>query len=496
MTRSALATIFAICCVTAGTAAASEESTRLSARGLVEFHAARYSEALARFDQAVAADPADAYARYYRAVTRGRLQDLPGAISDLRAALAAKPDFDQAALELGAALVQTGSYQEAIPWLEQARRDPQADAQASLFLGLCQLRLGQLDAARANFERAERDPQQRLAARYYEGVIAYREGDRPHAEELFGEVLRNSPASDVKREAALFLDRLHGATQQRFQLYGTAGFQYDSNVVLAPSDSVIKQQVGISRQSDGRFILGAGGSYAVWQRDQTQLSLGYDFFQSLHFHLTDFNLEDHGPSVQVVSTAGIFQFGVLGRYDYYLLSTDSFLQEGTALPWVTILGDRGRLELYYRMRRRDFKKQTFFVLDGLNHAAGARQFFYLDTPDRYVFVSYRFDHEDAIHSGADSQQFAYDGQEVGGGVGWSFPFDISAEASYAYRYENYAPDSNRRHDDQHDIVAVIRKELTEHLAVVAGYFGNINNSNNNLYDYERHIGSLALEARF
>lgn len=496
MTRFALVTICAICCVTAGIAAASEESTRLSARALVDFHAGRYSEAMTRFDQAVAADSTDPYARYYRAVTRGRLQDLSGAISDLRAALATKPDFDQAALELGVALVQIGSYAEAIPWLEQAQRQPQATAQASLFLGLAQLRLGQLAPARANFERAETDPEQHLAARYYEGVIAYREGNRPHAEELFSEVVRNSPESDVKHEAALFLERLQGTEQRAFQLYGTAGFQYDSNVVLAPSDSVIKQNVGISRQSDGRFILGAGGSYSLWQHEQTQLSVGYDFFQSLHFRLTDFNLQDNGPSVQLVSTAGIFQFGVLGRYDYYLLSTDSFLQEGTALPWVTILGDRGRLELYYRMRRRDFKKQTFFILDGLNHAAGARQFFYLDTPNRYVFVSYRFDHEDPIHPGTDSQQFSYDGQEVGGGLGWSFPFGISAEASYAYRYENYAPDSNRRHDDQHDIIAVLRKELTEHLALVGAYFGNINNSNNNFYDYERHIGSLTLEARF
>ncbi len=496
MTRTALVTVFAICCVTAQMAAASEESTRVSARGLVEFHAGHYPEALARFDQAVAADSTDPYARYYRGVTRGRLQDLPGAISDLRAALAAKPDFDQAALELGVALVQTGSYAEATPWLEQAKRNPQAAAQASLFLGLAQLRLGQLDAARANFQRAETDPEQRLAARYYEGVIAYREGDRPHAEELFGEVLRNSPQSDVKQEAALFLERMHGTGQPSFQLYATAGFQYDSNVVLAPSDSAIKQDVGISRQSDGRFVFGAGGSYALWQHERTQLSVGYDFFQSLHFQLTDFNLQDHGPSVQLVSTAGMFQFGVLGRYDYYLLNTDSFLQEGTALPWVTILGDRGRLELFYRMRRRDFKKSSFFIRDAFNHAAGARQFYYLDTPDRYVFVSYRFDHEDPIHSGDDSQQFAYNGQEVGGGFGWSFPFAIDTEVSYAYRYENYAPASNQRHDDQHDITAVIRKELTEHLALVAGYFGNINNSNNNLYDYERHIGSLTLEARY
>ena len=112
----------AVLAVTAGVAAASEQSKLLYSRGLVEFHADHFEKALALFDQAVAADPADVYARYYRAVTRGRLHDVDGAIVDFKAVLAAKPDFDQAALDLGVALVQTGQYREALPWLEQAQR--------------------------------------------------------------------------------------------------------------------------------------------------------------------------------------------------------------------------------------------------------------------------------------------------------------------------------------------------------------------------------------
>ena len=492
---------FLVLLLPCGRASASEQSTRLSARGLVEFHAGRYSQALPLFDQAVAADAGDAYARYYRAVTRGRLHDLNGAIADFRAALAAKPDFDQAALELGVALVQTGAYTEAIPWLQQAQRIPEADAQASLFLGLAQLRLGQLEAARTNLQRAEKDPQQRLAARYYEGVVAYRSGDRQQAERLFTEVVQNSPESDVKHEAALFLQALRGRPARAFSLYGTAGFQYDSNVALAPGNETIKQETGISRQEDGRITLGAGVTYAAWQRDRTELSLGYEFFQSLHFRVTEFNLQDNGPSVQLVSSAGPFQFGILGRYDYYLLSTDSFLQEGTVLPWFAVLEDRGRSEIFYRMRRRDFIKQAYWVRDAFNHAAGVRQFYYIGSPDRSVFVGYRFDREDPVHGNADSEQYGYDGHEVSGGLAWALPAAIAAEASYAYHYQNYTitdltlPGSGR-HDDEHDIVFLARRGLTEHLTLIAGYFGTINNSNDQRFDYERHIGSVAVEARF
>jgi len=62
---------------------------------LAFFHGGQYTQALPLFDQAVAADPNDAYARYYRGVTHGRLEQWPAAVTDLRAAAAAKPDLEQ-----------------------------------------------------------------------------------------------------------------------------------------------------------------------------------------------------------------------------------------------------------------------------------------------------------------------------------------------------------------------------------------------------------------
>jgi tetratricopeptide (TPR) repeat protein len=167
LTRLVLLLIFPLI---GGVAAASEQSELLYSRGLVEFHAGRSDKALQLFDQAVQADGADVYARYYRGVTQGRLGNYAAAVSDLRSVLAAKPDLNQGALELGVALVQTAAYKEAIPWLERAQSVASLDADASFFLGLAELRLGQLDAARRNFERAGRNPELGLASRYYEGI--------------------------------------------------------------------------------------------------------------------------------------------------------------------------------------------------------------------------------------------------------------------------------------------------------------------------------------
>jgi len=500
-------------------AQASEQSKLLYSRGLVEFHAEHFDKALQIFDQAVAADATDMYARYYRAVTRGRLGDVNGAISDLRAVLAAQPDLEQAKLDLGVALIQANAYAEAVPWLEQAQHVPDLEARASLFLGLAHLRLGHIAVARENFRRAaERDPQQSVGARYYEGVADYQEGNRSGAEEHFVYVTKESPDSVMGREASAFLVKIREAERQRQQVYGSVGFQYDTNVVLAPADAALKSGVGISRQSDGRAIISVGGSYVPWQGKRAQLSVGYDFFQSLHFNLTEFDIQDHGPHIQWSGSLGPVQFGILGRYDYYLLSSDSFLQEATALPWVVITdGQAGRTELSYRMRRRDFKKPQFGVRDAFNHAASVRQVVYLNTPgDRYVSLGYQFDREDPVISGKlardhgnitefedVARSFAYDGNEVNGAIGWTFPQGIAAEATYAYRHERYAqesaafiPSQTRRSDNEHQIIVAARKRLSEELSLVAAYLGDFNNSNDSRFEYDRHIGSLTLEARF
>jgi hypothetical protein len=298
------------------------------------------------------------------------------------------------------------------------------------------------------------------------------------------------------KEALEFIDNIRHGGRPLGEVYGLLGMQYDSNVVLAPGDDQSKADLAISKQADGRGIISAGGVLNAYRSRTAQLSLGYEFYQSLHFELTDFNLQDHRLSTQAVGNAGPFQFGLLGQYDYYRLDTDSFLQEGTGLPWVGINeGDVARTEVFYRVRRRDFLQLRFSELrDAFNHAAGIRQFAYLGAPDRYAVAAYRYDHESPINALSDA--FGYDGHQVEGGLGWRLPIAITAEAVYAYRHEDYAPDSNDRRDHEHQIAVSLHRRLTELLAVSLAYLGTFNNSNKPEFEYDRHIGSVALEVRF
>lgn len=483
-----------------GVALASEESRKLTARGLFLLQSGFEADALNVFEEAVSADAQDVDARYYRGMLRGSRGDLGTAVADLRAVMAARPDFDEAALELGIALVQTGAFSEAVAWLEQAQRNARFESKASLYLGLAQLRLHELDKAKKNFERVGTDDDKSAqAARYYLGVVAYQQERWQDAEDSFQAVAAEKTGSAFEAEAATFLELMQRREQVPYQLHAAVGFEYDTNVLLAPDDEALKDQAEVSTQEDGRFSIAAGGSY-FWRLDPVRVAVGYDFYQSLHFDLQEFNLQDHRPALEITANLGAVQLGVLGEYNFYLREDSRFLQEGTALPWIAIVADdRGRSEFSYRMRRRDFLEDEFAVRDAFNHAFAARQVIFLGAPERYLALGYRFDIDDPVRDG-DSERFAYFANEVNAGVGWQLPFEVTAQATYAYRHERYklasslyvtGPDARR--DNESDIVVALARQLSESLSVSVGYSGTINNSNAAAFEYDRHITSLALQ---
>ena len=124
---------------------------------------------------------------------------------------------------------------------------------------------------------------------------------------------------------------------------------------------------------------------------------------------------------------------------------------------------------------------------------------FLGAPERYLALGYRFDIDDPVRSG-DSERFAYFANEVNTGIGWQLPFEVTAEASYAFPLERYKGTSNNytnridaRRDNESDIVVALARQLSESLSVTVGYSGTINNSNALAFKYDRHITSLALQ---
>lgn len=485
----------------AGMADASEQSEALYSRALVELKRGDERAALELFDRAVTADPADPLAYFHRGVARSKLGQSDLAIADFEAALAQRPDLHEAALELGIALVEAGRLDDAERWLQQAQIRESLAPQAYFYRGIAALRSGRYDDAREHLERARGgDPSLDVSARYYLGVAEYRSGRQAAAREHFTIVQRDSPHSAVGREATAFLTAMQSSQRSGSYLYGGVSMQYDTNVVLAPASGL--PDPAISRESDGRATISAGGVWEAWKNSRTRLSLGYDFYQDLHFELTEYNVQNHRPTVSIVSDFGTVRGAFVAQYDYFLLDNSSWLHGITAMPMVILpQAEIGHLEAYVRFQWRDYEQDKFRILNGYNTAGGVRQVLGLGAPGRVVWASFEVDKQDS--TAGNGELYEYRGLQGELSLRWPLPWQSAAQGGYRYRREDYnsassvfVPVGSSRNDDEHRLGLSLRKDLNDMFSLVAAWVGTWNESNKQDFDYDRHITSLGVELRY
>ncbi len=511
----------------AGSAGADEASERAYSQGLAELHGGGSAQASrgrfeasqaarsrfetsqaarSRFETSVAADPDDAFARYYLASALAKEGEVDDAIEHLRAALRLRPGFAEAAADLGTLLVRTDKAAEALPWLDLAAERADLRGRAMLMAGVAKLRLGELDAAVESFRAAAvHEPGVAVTARFYEGVAETRKGRDDIARGHFEWVVRQSPSSAFGVEAQHFLSKGGGFRERPWAVYLSLGVDYDSNVTLETDAQGDRADGTLPDNGDGSVNVRLGGRYRVWGNQDTALTVGYELFQRLYFDLDDYNLQGHRPGVRLTHRWRDVRVGVSLDYDYFLLEGHSYLQRVTGVPWIALHeGGWGRSEVSYRVRWNGYFRRppgggaaadpdgelADDVLDAVSHRPIVRQYFYLDGPGRSVSVAYLFEHRDPIDGG--DSRFEYDSHGVEVGVDWLLPWRVTSRATYTFRREEYARDG--RVDEPHEFVIGLRRPITANMTASAAYRGTIQDSNQ--FEYERHIGSLAIDYVF
>jgi hypothetical protein len=493
-------------------------SQLLYARGLIPFQAKNWEAAYRLFEQAVRADPSDALATYYRGLTAARLGLWNVALQDVQSAVRLQPDIPRAALDLGIVHFELGQYESAEKWFEEASRQPCCEFTGALFRGLTRYRLGDDAGAVTLLRQAEDDPELRLTARYYSALALLRQGEVEKARSILAALQADNPNSEVGRVAAKYLSKVPARRGAGFaetapiarpwSLRADAGFEYDSNVVLAPDDTTIKETRGISDEADGRFRADLAGRYRVGTGGPVSLTLGYDFSQSVHFNLTQFDLQGHELRAEVTSPWRGVELGLTGGYDFYALDYRSFLQQGTGTPWVTFFeGESGATRLYYSLGGHDYLRAPLEpYLDSIHHALGIQQLYSRLEGKGVLSVGYQFDYDDPVSS--NGAEFEYLGHQLE--LGYACPlYDwVRLHAGYTFRLEDYqsvnsrtgtdlAPaGTRRRHDSQQQLALHIERDLAPRWTVAFSYIGVMNSSNIDPFEYGRHVVGVNLSYQF
>ncbi len=451
---------------------AAERTELLVSRGQAAYQAGRVEEARQHFAAAVAADPDDPAAEYGLGLVLAKLGRWDEAEAPLERALARRPDFAAARRALGLVAYHRG---------ETA------------------LDKGDNDQAAALFDRAaELDPGFAGRARYQAGVARARAGHTERARTYFQDANRSTD-HEARIASGDYLERLAeggGPAVKRWELRGTAGFQYDSNPSLEPHSVH-------DHRDEAAFILGAHGRYDLLQHERALVRFDYDFYQSLMPDFQDFDFRAH----QIVGTASYavqrwLWTGIQGGYDHYSLGSHQYLQEPFVLPFATFSeGPRGRTQIFYRHGQTGYLSRPFEdVRSGQTDAAAITQLVNFEGGARYLSFGYQFDRDDP-RSAAGNDYASHNNQlHVGGG----FPawWRTNVELVYVYRNANYlhlnsfAGFTRKRDDNEHRFYAGATKSLTEHLNVTLAYRLAADVSNIGLFDYRRNVAYVLFEVTY
>jgi len=490
-------------------AAASARSQQLYTKGLIPFESGQWEEAYGAFNEAAAADPDDAVAVYYRGLAAAHLGRTQDAIADVERSLQLRPSLRPAVLDLGVLYLDAGEYERAEGWLKRAYDLPESRFPAALFLGITHFRRGNDGDAQEYLRTAAKDPRLRPAANYYEGLSQLRSGRRAEADAL----LRSTRDAWPQSQAAVAIDEyLSGApasafaatdTGKAWAVYGDFGFAYDSNTSLAPNSSSIRHSRDYPGRQDGEAQIAAGASYRVLDHALAEATISYDLYQGFNFARNDFAIGSHRFRGDVQTRADRwYQFGMSAYYDIYLRDFRSFFQEGVGIPWVAFYeGEVSATQIYYRVRGRDYLRSPFNPFrDSINNAVGARQYFLLGAVDRTVSIGYQWSDEDPLSK--DGTDFAFSSHQFDVELQSPVRNWFTATLGYALLLDDYEHPNSRtgyrigRYDNQHQISILLERPITPFLLAGIDYFGTINNSNLDEFEYDRHVVSAGVRMHF
>jgi tetratricopeptide (TPR) repeat protein len=486
--RRRLAVLGALLCMVVGEAWAADADAL--ARGLALLEQGRPLSAERVLREAVRLDPESAQPHYAlgRALALRGLHDQ--ALTELERARALGDDSPEIHASLGNAYYELGRTTEARRHLRRARNGNPDDAEIALRLGLAELALGQLEAAARAFEAARSDPELAPLALYNLGVARLRNHEPGAAREALAEAATLAEDPLLARRARSMLYEIvpgEQKTTKRWSLSGSTGLLYDDNVTTSEADF----STGIG---DGAAAFDLSANYRILDGPGLRLEAGYDFFQTVHFQLRDFDQQVHGFRLGTSHEIGLGEAGLDYVFTLSTLGGKRFLDIHELRPrfefaphprWYVVAWPR------FQARNFGFNGRR----DAFQGAAGMDHFFFLPDGRAYIFASISIEGENA-----NGPEFDFVGFQLRTGV--RYPFSLlggayRAEGSYRFGLRDFTNPTpsigTERADRVHTGRIRLVRRLTEWAELRFDYEHVRSVSNLPSIDYQQNVvgGSFA-----
>jgi tetratricopeptide (TPR) repeat protein len=524
-------TFFSICLILLLGVNAQSES--LFEKGMKEFKAENYEEALDLFQQARKEDPKSSTAAFYLGLTYKIQENYKDSIPPLRDAVTLTPRIKEAVVELADSLYQTDNFKETLEWIAVGEREGIQPAKLQFLKGLTLAKEGKSAEAVQAFEKAKGLDGSLAQAVEFQIASAYvKDGRLKEARNRFQAAAMVDPKSDIAAFARDY-EKIIDEKMERerpWRLSVGMGLKYDTNVVAKGSGPQVDE---ISGHQDYAANLSFRVGYTAPFSFNTpfNLNMQYSLFAERYFNKSytradgsQGNLNEYNTATNVISLTPGYNFS---RYALTLPISYAF---------TSLQGDK----TYDFLRDANWfwdtrYMQSFSATPTLRFMIGQNHIG--EVSFGYMKKKY---YDTDIHPEAIDERENRDGETFSGGLGWMYLFkegkglftlrytysdektdgdnwsnqehrfsstflyplaakwklQLSGDAAFADYVHTNAVFDTRRTDEVYNGSVALIYEVFKNVDVLLQYTYIRDKCNISIYDYERMVYTLGFEYRY
>jgi tetratricopeptide (TPR) repeat protein len=484
-------------------------------KGIAEYQAENFEEALGYFEKAYSDNPKDPHTTFYLGLTHREMQDYTEAVRFFKETVALDPASQDIQFLLADVLYSIGSYEEALTFADAAISRNQRPAQSQYLKGQILLKMKRDKEAIEAFRQAKQlDPALSQQADFQTATAYMEEKEYGKASDTFKGLITIDPSSDWAVFSKDYLEALE-KMPKRYRLELGFGFQYDDNVLAIPLDSTL---VPISRQKDWKRIYSLFGEYTVLETGPWNLKASYAL-NIAQYNKSDYN-ENNGGKIfsqdTVSHTVSVMPSynteksvtSLLLSYNYLEVDYTKYMESFLFNPSYTFIISGNQFGQVYARYRRDSEFFNFFQIKfgsepnqsddrSADNFGGGLGYFYTFAGGNGLFnAKAELESNSALGSN-------WDFFGIRGSVGLLYPLITNKLKANIYGDIYHQSFSNvdtnylqKRNDNTYTVQPSLTYTVLKPLDIIAGYTYIRDVCNIGVYNYSRNLYTISLEYRF
>ncbi|VAX32437.1 hypothetical protein MNBD_NITROSPIRAE02-107 [hydrothermal vent metagenome] len=388
--------------------------------------------------------------------------------------------------------INQGRTEDAVVLLKKALQLSPEDPEALYYAGIAYSRNGDYKEAENLFlQTLQMD--ETAANVYFElGRIYYVTSRCDELEDLFSGYKDLSVDNSLKENAAELVEGCRKKAEEKPYWFNvSAGSQYDSNVILEPSNPPVSAE----RKSDSRAVLYLTSGAVLLKDRVIRLTLDYNFYQSLHMNLNEFNVQYHEitPALEVTFSEAL-RSSIGYSLEYTLLGSELYSRFNTLYAKFTVReSEKLSTDVIYEYGSHKYWDSDIFktnsIRSGYQNTVGIKQSLYLKRlkGEMYYFSDF---------NRANEGYWAFNGQRLGAELAYKIipPLYINVSSEYnERRYRDEFPGFQKRRLDklqQYSLRLTYLISERVNVSITESYI--VNDSNLAIFDYRRNLTGIFL----